>query len=77
MTLSERLNARSSLAKTILGVYGLNVHCTTNLRFCLKPLLYGHKLGMETGEVRVSVQWEGEPSRRAIEKSRHVQTYTS
>jgi hypothetical protein len=50
--LSERLNARSSRSKTIICVYDFIVHWQNHLRTSLKPLLYGHKLGMQTGEVR-------------------------
>ena len=52
ISLSQRLNARASVAKTIVCIYGLNYHWTSNLRICLKPLMYGHKVGMESGEVR-------------------------
>jgi hypothetical protein len=50
--LSERLQARSTLAKTLLLVYGFVNHWTASLRIVFKPLLYAHKVGMQTGEVR-------------------------
>jgi hypothetical protein len=51
--LSERLDARSSRSKTITCVYDFIVHWKCHTRSILKPLLYGHKLGVQTGEVRV------------------------
>jgi hypothetical protein len=53
MDLSERLDARSSRAKTVICVYDFIVHWKCHVRSILKPLLYGHKLGLQTGEVRV------------------------
>jgi predicted ATPase len=51
MSLSERLDTRSSRSKTINFVYSSCVVWTIGLRSCLKPLLRGYRVGMQTGEV--------------------------
>ena len=49
--LSDRLNARDTLAKTVAGVYGFTLHWTSDLRSSVNPLLYGYQVGMQTGDV--------------------------
>jgi hypothetical protein len=55
LELSQRLDARETLAKTIYAVYGFVHHWNRDMRSATKPLLYGHQVGMETGEIEISM----------------------
>jgi hypothetical protein len=55
LELSQRLDARETLAKTIYAVYGFVHHWNRYMRSARKPLLYGHQVGMDTGEIEMAM----------------------
>lgn len=55
MEISEHLDAKDSRSRTIFMFYTFVFHWTSHMQGCIKPLLYGHQLGMETGEVEIAM----------------------
>lgn len=55
LALSDRFSARETLAQTISAIHGYVAHWTNGLHASLKPLLYGHQVGMETGVVEMAM----------------------
>lgn len=49
--LSDRFDDREMYPHTIITTHGFLTHWTNDYHDSLKPLLYGHQVGMETGDV--------------------------
>jgi hypothetical protein len=43
------------LSKTIMSVYGYTHHWIQNVRTCLKPLLFGHQIGLQSGDIEFAM----------------------
>jgi hypothetical protein len=55
LSLSERIDDKETLTKTITVVYAYIHHWTNNIRTSLKALLYGYQIGMRSGEVEFAM----------------------
>jgi predicted ATPase len=55
LALSERLGSKETLAKTIYAVYGFVYPLVESLRSCSSTLLYGHQVGMESGDIEIAM----------------------
>ena len=51
LTLLDRLKCKETMSRTIFLVYGFVHHWTKDEQLSIKPFLYGHQVGMETGDI--------------------------
>lgn len=55
MKIFGTFNNRNFLAR-VYGIYYFIVHCYTNpIQNSIEPLMYGHRVGLETGDIEFAV----------------------